>query len=67
MSVLVTLLPVYYKQRARQFFPPWAFAMPPVLLRIPYTLMEVRGCVSREACKTTRHCLCALVCVCVIE
>lgn len=39
MSIMVTLLPVFYKQRAAQFFPAWVFALPTALLRIPYGLL----------------------------
>ena len=56
MSITVALLPVYFRQRAAQFFPPWAFGLPAILLRIPYTMVGevkdgwVAGC---------------MVCVCV--
>lgn len=33
-------LQVFFKQRAMQFFPAWAFAGPTSLLRMPYSLLD---------------------------
>ncbi|VFQ72953.1 unnamed protein product [Cuscuta campestris] len=34
-------LPVFYKQRDLLFFPPWAYALPSWILKVPITLVEV--------------------------
>ncbi|CAH9132922.1 unnamed protein product [Cuscuta epithymum] len=34
-------LPVFYKQRDLLFFPPWAYALPSWILKVPITLIEV--------------------------
>ncbi|TYI81111.1 hypothetical protein E1A91_D05G132800v1 [Gossypium mustelinum] len=41
LSMTITLLPVFYKQRDLLFFPPWAYALPSWILKIPMTLIEV--------------------------
>ncbi|XP_047341338.1 ABC transporter G family member 34-like [Impatiens glandulifera] len=40
MLLTVMRLPVFYKQRDYLFFPPWAFALPIWILRIPLSFME---------------------------
>lgn len=40
MHLLVERLPVMYKQRDSNFYPGWTFAVPAVLLRAPYSLLE---------------------------
>lgn len=40
MAMTVFRLPVFFKQRDFLFFPPWAFALPIWVLRIPLSLME---------------------------
>ncbi|XP_061343449.1 pleiotropic drug resistance protein 1-like isoform X2 [Gastrolobium bilobum] len=40
-SMVVSRLPVFYKQREHLFFPPWAYALPAWILKIPITLVEV--------------------------
>eukprot|EP00879_Flechtneria_rotunda_P006755 GHRR01007099.1.p1 GENE.GHRR01007099.1~~GHRR01007099.1.p1 ORF type:complete len:1177 (+),score=387.98 GHRR01007099.1:1343-4873(+) len=39
-SLMIMSLHVFFKQRAAQFFPAWAFAAPTSLLRIPYSILE---------------------------
>lgn len=39
MGILVSTLRVFFKQRNAKFFPAWAFTMPPVLLRVPFSLV----------------------------
>nr|KJB56641.1 hypothetical protein B456_009G129000 [Gossypium raimondii] len=41
LSMTITLLPVFYKQRDLLFFPPWVYALPSWILKIPMTLIEV--------------------------
>lgn len=39
-TLIIMSLHVFFKQRAAQFFPAWAFSLPTTLLRIPYSLVE---------------------------
>ncbi|XP_057438482.1 pleiotropic drug resistance protein 1-like [Lotus japonicus] len=41
ISMVVSRLPVFYKQREYRFFPPWAYALPAWILKIPMTFVEV--------------------------
>ncbi|KAL6547611.1 transcription factor [Orobanche hederae] len=41
LSMTIYKLPVFYKQRDMFFFPPWAYAIPSWILKIPVTLVEV--------------------------
>jgi hypothetical protein len=41
ISMVVSRLPVFYKQRGCLFYPPWAFALPSWILKIPLTFVEV--------------------------
>ncbi|KAF3450289.1 hypothetical protein FNV43_RR06369 [Rhamnella rubrinervis] len=41
LSMTVVKLPVFYKQRNLLFFPPWAYAIPAWIVKIPITLTEV--------------------------
>ncbi|KAL8139417.1 hypothetical protein V2J09_005438 [Rumex salicifolius] len=41
MSMTISKLPVFYKQRDLLFFPAWAYALPNWLLKIPLTVLEV--------------------------
>ncbi|KAM5558678.1 hypothetical protein ABKV19_020388 [Rosa sericea] len=41
ISMTVAKLPVFYKQRKLLFFPPWAYALPTWILKIPLTCVEV--------------------------
>ncbi|KAK7336925.1 hypothetical protein VNO77_17478 [Canavalia gladiata] len=41
LSMVVTRLPVFYKQRNNMFYPSWAFALPAWILKIPMTFVEV--------------------------
>ncbi|KAG4199033.1 hypothetical protein ERO13_A05G123800v2 [Gossypium hirsutum] len=41
LSMTITKLPVFYKQRDLLFFPPWAYALPSWILKIPMTFIEV--------------------------
>ncbi|XP_019424860.1 PREDICTED: ABC transporter G family member 39-like [Lupinus angustifolius] len=39
-ATIIQRLPIFYKQRELLFFPPWAFALPIWVLRIPLSLMD---------------------------
>ncbi|XP_073136046.1 pleiotropic drug resistance protein 1-like [Henckelia pumila] len=41
LAMTIYKLPVFYKQRDMFFFPPWAYALPSWLLKIPITFIEV--------------------------
>ncbi|KAI3848811.1 hypothetical protein MKW92_046664 [Papaver armeniacum] len=41
LATTVVKLPVFYKQRDLLFFPPWAYAIPTWILKIPITIAEV--------------------------
>ncbi|KAK8988613.1 hypothetical protein V6N11_029996 [Hibiscus sabdariffa] len=41
ISMSISRLPVFYKQRDLLFFPPWAYALPSFILKIPITFLEV--------------------------
>ncbi|KAK7396464.1 hypothetical protein VNO78_17497 [Psophocarpus tetragonolobus] len=41
LSMVVSRLPVFYKQRDNMFFPSWAYALPAWILKIPMTSVEV--------------------------
>ncbi|KAJ7962916.1 Pleiotropic drug resistance ABC transporter [Quillaja saponaria] len=41
LSMTIAKLPVFYKQRDLRFFPPWAYALPSWVLKIPITFLEV--------------------------
>ncbi|EEF35084.1 ATP-binding cassette transporter, putative [Ricinus communis] len=41
LSMTIAKLPVFYKQRDLQFYPPWAYALPTWILKIPITFFEV--------------------------
>ncbi|KAL4312829.1 hypothetical protein GQ457_01G039730 [Hibiscus cannabinus] len=41
ISMTINKLPVFYKQRDLLFFPPWAYALPTWILKIPITFVEV--------------------------
>ncbi|KAK7284171.1 hypothetical protein RJT34_18912 [Clitoria ternatea] len=41
LSMVVSRLPVFYKQRDNLFFPSWAYALPAWILKIPMTFVEV--------------------------
>lgn len=40
MAILVGQLPVYFKQRTASFYPAWSFTVPPLLLRIPFCIVD---------------------------
>lgn len=40
LALMITRLPVFYKQRDLMFHPPWAFTLPTFLLRIPISVLE---------------------------
>lgn len=40
LSMTLMKLPVFYKQRDLLFFPPWAYALPTWILKIPITVIE---------------------------
>ncbi|KAK4487758.1 hypothetical protein RD792_005567 [Penstemon davidsonii] len=41
LAMTIYKLPVFYKQRDMYFFPPWAYAIPSWILKIPITFIEV--------------------------
>ncbi|KAL2472415.1 ABC transporter G family member 40 [Abeliophyllum distichum] len=41
LAMTIYKLPVFYKQRDMFFFPPWAYALPSWILKIPVTFIEV--------------------------
>lgn len=41
LAMTILKLPVFYKQRDLLFFPPWAYALPTWILKIPITFLEV--------------------------
>ncbi|KAL2544694.1 ABC transporter G family member 40 [Forsythia ovata] len=41
LAMTIYKLPVFYKQRDMFFFPPWAYALPSWILKIPITFLEV--------------------------
>ncbi|KAI9122317.1 hypothetical protein K1719_007006 [Acacia pycnantha] len=41
LTMAVSRLPVFYKQRDFLFFPSWAYALPSWILKVPLTFMEV--------------------------
>ncbi|KAL0407831.1 UNVERIFIED_CONTAM: Pleiotropic drug resistance protein 1 [Sesamum radiatum] len=41
LAMTIQKLPVFYKQRDMFFFPPWAYAIPSWILKIPVTFLEV--------------------------
>ncbi|CAI9101367.1 OLC1v1038673C1 [Oldenlandia corymbosa var. corymbosa] len=40
LSMTVSRLPVFYKQRDMQFYPAWAYTIPAAILKIPLSLLE---------------------------
>ncbi|KAF5732936.1 putative ABC transporter [Tripterygium wilfordii] len=43
LSMAVTKLPVFYKQRDLLFYPSSAYSLPSMILKIPVTFVESRG------------------------
>ncbi|KZV28328.1 Pleiotropic drug resistance 12 [Dorcoceras hygrometricum] len=41
LALTIYKLPVFYKQRDMYFFPPWAYALPSWVLKIPISFVEV--------------------------
>ncbi|KAJ9178919.1 hypothetical protein P3X46_010764 [Hevea brasiliensis] len=41
ISMTIAKLPVFYKQRNLLFYPAWAYSLPPWIIRIPFTLVQV--------------------------
>ncbi|CAH9131530.1 unnamed protein product [Cuscuta epithymum] len=41
LPMTIYKLPVFYKQRDLQFFPPWAYSIPSWILKVPITIVEV--------------------------
>ncbi|KAL5071418.1 hypothetical protein RYX36_022305 [Vicia faba] len=41
LNMTIMKLPVFYKQRDLLFYPSWAYSLPPWILKIPITLVEV--------------------------
>lgn len=40
LALSIQKLPAFYKQRDLLFFPPWAYALPAWVLKIPITFLE---------------------------
>ncbi|MCD7465303.1 hypothetical protein HAX54_001013 [Datura stramonium] len=40
LSLTIQRLPVFYKHRDHLFYPPWAFTLPNLLLKVPITVFE---------------------------
>ncbi|KAG0463122.1 hypothetical protein HPP92_021598 [Vanilla planifolia] len=40
LALTVSRLPVFYKQRDFHFYPAWAYAIPTIVLKIPFSLLE---------------------------
>ncbi|KAJ1377530.1 P-loop containing nucleoside triphosphate hydrolase [Sesbania bispinosa] len=40
LSLMISRLPVYYKQRGNLFYPAWAWSMSTWILQVPYSLIE---------------------------
>ncbi|KAL8521837.1 hypothetical protein ACS0TY_012121 [Phlomoides rotata] len=40
LAMTIYKLPVFYKQRNMYFFPPWAYALPSWVLKIPFSFVE---------------------------
>lgn len=40
LTLTITRLPVFYKQRDLLFYPAWAYTLPTFLLRIPISMFE---------------------------
>ncbi|WVZ64279.1 hypothetical protein U9M48_013825 [Paspalum notatum var. saurae] len=43
LALTVIRLPIFFKQRDLLFYPAWAYTVPPWILKIPITLIEVCG------------------------
>lgn len=41
LTMAIAKLPVFYKQRDFLFYPAWAYSLPPWILKIPHTFLEV--------------------------
>ena len=41
LAMTVAKLPVFYKQRDLLFYPPWSYALPSWILKIPISFVEV--------------------------
>ncbi|KAL2318113.1 hypothetical protein Fmac_031989 [Flemingia macrophylla] len=41
LNMAIMKLPIFYKQRDLLFYPSWAYSLPPWVLKIPITLIEV--------------------------
>ncbi|KAL2554989.1 ABC transporter G family member 40 [Forsythia ovata] len=46
ISMIINKLPVFYKQRDSLFYPPWAYALPTWILKIPITFVEAAVWIS---------------------
>lgn len=40
MAILVPQLPVFFRQRASYFFPAWSFNVPPLMLRVIFSVVD---------------------------
>jgi hypothetical protein len=40
MNIMVEALPIYFKLKRRSFFPAWTYTLPPVLIRIPWSIVD---------------------------
>ena len=41
ISMTVAKLPIFFKQRKLMFYPPWAYALPTWIIKIPLSSLEV--------------------------
>lgn len=46
LAMTIAKLPVFYKQRDLLFYPPWAYALPSWILKIPISFAEVAAWVA---------------------
>ena len=46
LALTIMKLPVFYKHRDLLFFPPWSYALPTWILKIPISIVEVAIWVS---------------------
>jgi len=51
LNMTIMKLPIFYKQRDLLFYPSWAYSLPPWILKIPITIIEVAiwECISYYA------------------
>ena len=50
LSLTIERLPVYYLQSGNRFFPAWSYVLPTTLLRLPFSILLVRGRLAVQGC-----------------